>query len=341
MSQIIKYFVNYLLEQKMMKLSIIEETFYIYKKLDKKVTLRQNIIELNYLSESPYPLNKTQIVAITEEDGFYLWFNKEKGAYRYYLPEALLLFRKIIKKHSSVIFIVNMDISKVIVVKDSQLISSFSKHNVSQKDLRLIESQYDIDNVVVLDKEEYSSFLEESFNHLKPNDIFNILDIKFDIKSLFNKTIHFSALPLFISVGVISLSLFVYNSYLDNQNQELHNKFKNSKLLTIKVRDKIENVDNLNKIFKTLSHEFDYKDKIMAISAIMQVSEELNVTIFYINSYNTNIDFIIKTQDTSKIPLFTNKLFETNFFSNIKNVSSQKVKGKVIKVTMNAKLEHI
>jgi hypothetical protein len=341
MSQIIKYCVDYFLKRNIMKVSTIENSFYVYKELNKKISLNQDIIEINYLSESPYPLNKTQIVAITEENSFYLWFNKGKGEYKYYLPEALLLFRQIIKKHADVIFLIEEDINKIIIVRNSNLISTFSKQSINKKDLELIKNQYSIDNLVTLNKEDYALFFEKSFNYLKISDFVSILNIKLDIKSLFNKIIHFSALPLFISVGIISIILIVYKSYLNTQNEELYSQYQESKLLTIKIRDKMENVENLNSVFNALSKEFEYKDKIIAISAVLRVSQELNVTLFYINSYNRNIDFIIKTENASKIPLFTNKLFETKLFSNIKNVSSQKLKNKLIKVTMNAILEHI
>jgi hypothetical protein len=337
MKGIIDILVNYLLKKNIIRISTIEKSFFLYKKLDKEIILSHDIILLNYLSDSPYPSNETKIIAVTEKSGFYLWFNR--GEYNHYLPESLLLFRRISEEYSNVIFIIKNEINKVVIIKDGQLVSTFSKHIITKRDLLLIENEYTLSKTVILDKENYSSFLKNSFRYLKLNDILNILDIKLDIKSLFNRFITFSAVPIFVSMIAIFIFVAGYRTYLDEQNQQLYNQYKESQLLTVKIKNKMDKIEDLNDVFNSLSEEFDYEDKVMAISSIIKISKELNITIFYINSYNMNMDFIVKTENSSKIPLFTNKLFKTKLFSNIKNVSSQKIKGKSIKVTMNAKLE--
>lgn len=337
MSGIIEKFTHYLLKQNFIKLSKVEDSFFLYKRLDKKITLSLEIISLNYLSDSPYPPRETKITAITEKDGFYLWFNK--GNSEYYLPEALLIFRQALKKYSDAIIIVNGAIDKVIVIKNKQLVATFAKDIILEKDLFLIKDEYALTKTVVLDNEHYASFFKDSFKYLKFNDIFNILNIKLDIKSFLNKFIIFSAVPILITTVIIFIFIAVYATYLDNQNKELYNRYKKSQLLTRTIKDKIERVEGLNMLFKSLSEEFKTEDKVIVISSIIRLSRELNMTIFYINSYDKNIDFIIKTEDSSQIPIFTKRLFKTKLFSNIKNVSSQKIKGKLVKVTMNATLE--
>lgn len=337
MSGIIDKFIHYLLKQNIIKLSKVEDSFFLYKRLDKKITLSQDIISLNYLSDSPYPPSETKIIAITEKDGFYLWFNN--GNSDYYLPEALLIFRQAIKKYSDVIFIVNDTVNKVIVIKNKQLVSTFSKHVINEKDLLMIKDEYALKKTVVLDKIDYESFLKDSFKYLRFKDILNILNIKLDIKSFFNKFVVFSAVPILITTVITFIFIAIYATYLDNENRQLYNRYKKSQLLTLDIKNKIDRVEDLNMVFNSLSEEFNAKDKVIAISSIIQLSEELNMTIFYINSYDKNMDFIIKTNDSSRIPIFTKRLFKTKLFSNIKNVSSQKIKGKLVKVNMNAILE--
>ncbi len=337
MSRIVENFINYLLKKNIIKLSKVEDSFFSYKRLDKKITLSKDIILLNYLSDSPYPPTETKIIAITEKDGFYLWFNK--GNSEHYLPEALLIFRQALKKYSDVIFIVTDNVDKVIIIKNKQLVSTFSKHVVTKKDLLVIKDEYSITKTVILDKEHYASYLKDSFKYLKFSDILNILNIKLDIKSFFNKFILFSAVPILISTFIIFISIAVYKIFLDKKNNELYKQYKSSKLLTVAIKDKIDSVEGLNRVFNSLSEEFKSEDKVIAISSIIHLSKELNMTIFYINSYDKNMDFIVKTNDSALIPIFTKRLFETKLFSNIKNVSSQKIKGKLVKVTMNATLE--
>ena len=337
MSKIIDKLTHYLLKKNIIKVSKVEDSFFLYKKLDKKIKLNQEIVSLNYLSESPYPLNKTKIIAITEKETLYLWFTK--GEFKHYLPESLLIFRKALEEYSDVIFIVNDKVTKVIVIKNSQLVSSFSKHTITQNDLLLIKDKYNITNIVTLNEKEYISFFKDSFRYLKLNDILSILSIKLDIKSLFNKIVLFSALPILISTIISLILIALYSNYLDNQNSKLYNRYKKSQLLTLPIKEKIDRVEDLNMVFSALSEEFKYEDKVMAISSIVKLTKDLNMTIFYINSYDKNIDFIIKTEESSKVPTFTKKLFETELFSSVKNISSQKIKGKLIKVTMNATLK--
>ena len=337
MSRVMDKFTHYLLKRNIIKISKIEDSFFSYKRLDKKIILNHDIISLNYLSDSPYSSSETRIIAITEKDGFYLWFNK--GECTHCLPEALLIFRQVLEKYSNVIFIVNDQVAKIIVIKNRQLVSSFSKHTITQKDLLLIKDEYNLTKTVTLDKNQYISFFKDSFKYLKLNDILSILNIKLDIKSFFNKIVLFSALPILISTVISFILIALYSNYLDNQNSQLSNHYKKSQLLTLPIKKKIDREEDLNMIFNTLSEEFIYEDKVMAISSIVRLTKDLNMTLFYINSYDKNMDFIVKTEESSNIPTFTKKLFETELFSNVKNVSSQKIKGKLIKVTMNAILK--
>lgn len=337
MSSIIDRFVGYLLQRDIIELSKIEQSFFLYKKLDKKLKLSQEIILLNYLKESPYPSNETEITAIVDKDRLYLWFNRAtKG---YYLPEALLLFRQLSFEYSNVIFIIKGEIDKVVVIKDSVLVASFAKKTISDGDIALIKDEYFLDTIVVLDEKNYSTFLKNAFKFLKFSDIFHILNIKFDIKALFNRGVLVSALPIFITSIVLVVVVLGYSLYLKDGTQKLYKRYKKSQLLTVDIKEKINRNENLNEVFNALSDEFKYEDKVMALSEIIRNSDELNMTMFYINSYENNIDFIVKTEDSNKIPIYTKRLFETKLFSDVKNISSQKTRANEIKATMSAKLE--
>jgi len=165
MSQIVNRVAHYLLKKDIIKLSKIEDSFYSYKRLDKRVTLNREVIALNYLSDSPYPTGETKIVVVSDRDALYLWYSR--GEFKHYLPEALLLFRNFSKKHDNLILIVHDEIDKIIVIKERELLSSFSKHSLGKHEMHLLQSEYAIEKIVTLEKESYQSALDDGFNALR------------------------------------------------------------------------------------------------------------------------------------------------------------------------------
>ena len=72
MYHIIETLFNYLIKKNIISISSFEESFFIYKKLDKKIKLTTEIIELNYGNESPYESNQLNITSIfTTTDPIY------------------------------------------------------------------------------------------------------------------------------------------------------------------------------------------------------------------------------------------------------------------------------
>ena len=190
---------DYLTNRHILKFSSIEESFFIYKKLDKHIKLEQNILELNYLKESPFPFEKTMIVSISEEDNLYLWFYKKDE--KRYFPEALLLFRSLVKEYSDGLFIFKDSVTKIVVIKDKRLIGSFVKEKVSAFDIKLMEEEFLLKDsqTHILETEEYHLFLKESFSSVRFSDFLQILNISIDFKSLINRTLVGFSLPLLIA----------------------------------------------------------------------------------------------------------------------------------------------
>ena len=334
-----KLIVNALLEKQILKLSSIEDSFFLYKKLDKRLKLNQNIIRLNYSSESPYPANRSVITSIMNENNLYLWFIK-RDTHRY-IPEAYVVFRRLLLEYQNVVFIVRGKINKVVLLKNGILVSSFSKSNISKTDIVLIKEEYGIDEVVILKEEEYKKYLDESFNFLKINDLLDILNIKIDFKEIFFKSIHYLALPLLISSIIITLTVAGYSFYLNTEKEKLYQIYKKNQTLNREIKNSIDKNEKENMIYMNLINEFKYVDKSIALSKIIQVTEEMKMTMYYIKIYENRVDFIVKTENNSNVPIYIKKLFESNLFQDVKNLNTRKLRNSVIEVTMNAKLKEI
>ncbi|HIP11355.1 MAG TPA: hypothetical protein EYG73_01420 [Arcobacter sp.] len=334
-----KLIVNTLLEKQILKLSNIEDSFFLYKKLDKRVKLNQNIISLNYSNESPYPANMSVITSIMNENNLYLWFIK-KDSHRY-IPEAYVVFRRLLLEYQDLVFIVRGELNKVVLIKNGILISSFSKSNISTTDIVLIKEEYSLDEVVILKEEEYTKYLDESLHFLRISDLLDILDIKIDFKEFFLKSIHFLALPLLISSIIITLIVGGYSFYLDTEKEKLHHIYKKNQTLNREIKNSIDKNEEENMIYMNLINEFKYVDKSMALSKIIQVTEDMNMSMYYIKIYENRVDFIIKTENNNKVPTYIKKLFESNLFQDVKNINTRKLRNSVIEITMNAKLKVI
>jgi hypothetical protein len=339
MDRVMEVLVNYLLKKQIIKLSYIENSFFLYKKLDKRVRLTSEVITLNYSSESPYSSENSILSSVFDNKSLYLWFTK--GCNRRYLPEAYVLFRRLLKKYQNVIFIIEGSPNKVLIIKDSILIASFSKINVSFLDKKLIEDEYKIDNIVTLNKKEYEDYLEGSLKFLTINDLLNILNIKIDIKDIFIKIVYFLSLPLLVSSIVTTLLLAGYSFYLDGKRETLNKEFRANQQSNREVKRTIVNHENKSELYQELSNEFKYMDKTVALSNILKITDDLNMTMFYIKIYDKNVDFIVKTSNNSQIPVYIKKLFETDTFQDVKNLNTRKMRNSIVEVTMSAKLKEV
>ena len=203
MYKIIEHITGYLLSKQFIMFAKVEDSFFLYKKLDKKIKLTPEIIKLNYLKESPYALDESSISSIVSHDNLYLWFHR--GAGSRYLPEALLIYRKLIKKYANVLCIVRGEIDKVVVVKEGILVSSFSRKSITKSNIFLIQDEYGVKEILVIEKDKYDDFINDAYNFLTPNDLLNILNIQIDFKSLLNRIIRWSAILSLISNVIVLL----------------------------------------------------------------------------------------------------------------------------------------
>jgi len=335
---IVETVVNRLLNKNILKFSKIEDSFFLYKKLDKNIKPTSETISLNYTKESPYSLEDTKIVSVLDYPHLYLWFYKDSSKQRF-LPEAILFFRSLVEEYKNVIFIIDGDVDKVLVIKESVLVASFAKRDIRPIDIKLIKDEYFLDEVMSIKEDEYSEFLESSLKHLQYSDLLNLLDIKIDIKALFNRIVEWSAVPILISSILLLLTIGGYNFYEKEKNQKLFEQHQKSKLTTTEIRRDIKRHEDLGELFTSVSEEFKYVDKVMVLSKIMKTAEEMNITMQYVRMYNQNVEFIIFIKDAEGVPRYIKKLFDSNLFEDVKNISSQKLRDKSTKATINAKLK--
>jgi len=329
---------RYFIKRGIIKRSKIEDSFFIYKKLDKKIKLSQEIIKLNYTKESPFLEIETNITSIFEETNLYLWFYKDSESYRY-LPESLLLFRYLVKKYDDRIIIFQGNINYVVIIKNGILISSFSKKNIDKNNLLSIKDEYFVEKEIFFLEEEYNVFLEKSYSSLKYNDLFQILNIKLDIKSVLNNIIQWIALPLLFSSLLLTGIIAGYTFYQKNENSKLFENYRSSTKEIREIKDNVNRNEELNRVFLSLKNEFKYIDKSLAMSEIIKISKDLNITLSFIRLEDFRVNFVFFTEKEENVPLFTTKLFESNLFSDIKNISSHRIRNIKTKATMQAKLK--
>ena len=331
---------DYLVNSHVLKFSSIEESFFIYKKLDKHIKLEQNILKLNYLKESPFPFERTMIASVSEANNLYLWFYKKDE--KRYFPEALLLFRYLVKEYSDGLFIFKDTVTKIVIIKDKCLIASFVKERVNTFDIKLIEEEFLLkDNQThIITIEEYNLFLKESFSFLKLSDFLQILNISIDFKSLINRALIGFSLPLLISSIILMLSLSGYYFYIQDKHEKLYTLYKSKQKNVSKIKEEVSVYEEATEVFNSFENEFTYSNKTLALFAITEEVKEQNMTpLFYIRMNEENIEFEVRTIDSLKIPLFTEKLFSLGLFTSVKNSSTQNLPHGKVKATMQALLK--
>lgn len=128
---------------------------------------------------------------------------------------------------------------------------------------------------------------------------------------------------------------------MDNQLNKFRVIYDISRQSNNKIKKRIRENENENINYKNIIQEFKYVDKTIAISKVLNITDSMDMKIFYIKIYNNNVDFIVKTKDNSKIPIYINKLFDSNLFADIKNINTRKLRDSILEVTMSAKLKEI
>jgi len=338
MYSIIEMLLNYLIKKSILTFSSMEESFFVYKKLDKKLKLTPEIIALNYTKDSPYSEKESNITSIINHPNLYLWFYKENEKKKH-IPEALCLFRELNLKYDNTICIFEDSINKVLVIKENRLVASFIKKSIQQRDIALIKDEFFLDKVVQFSKQEYVTYQKEYFKHIAYTDILSILNISIDFKSIFNRIVKWSALPFLVSSILLTAVIGGYDFYQKSQNENLLSMYRNSTKNTVEIKENINKNEALNEVFNSMKNEFKYIDKTLIVSEIIKSTNDLNMTLDFIRISNNNVDFIVKTKNEEKIPLYTQKLFKCKLFSDIKNISSQKIRKNITKATMQAKLK--
>jgi hypothetical protein len=327
---------DYMFRRKLFKLFYIEESFFLFQKLEREIKLTQELLHLNYLKLSPYPLEKTNLTAILEEKSLYLWFYNDNSIRK--VPEALLLYRYFNKKYSDGIFIMKSKKDKAIVLKDNTLVASFSKEKIAEFDVKLALDKFYLEKkqVFYIENNEYEDILHQSFDALKFQDILQLLNISFDISDFFKKAISFTALPLLISTIILSLLLFAYNSYNEVKYEELFNIYKEKQKKTVEIKDEAERYEDYNKVYENLSKEFSVGDKTVALFKIIEEAKKQNLILAYIRMNDADITFEVRTTESEKIPVYVKALFASELFTDVKNTSTVKIKKSQVKVTMQA-----
>jgi hypothetical protein len=337
--KIVKLIISFLLKKGIVRLSKIEDSFFLYKKLDKRIKIDRNIIDINYGKESPYSGDRDSVVSIVDRDNLYLWFFKED--FNRYVPEAYIIFRKLSLEYQNVIFIIKGDIDKSVVIKDFVLLSSFSKGNLSKTDILLLKEEFSITKIVEMKMDEYQNYTKDAFEYLRINDILNILKIDFDFKKLLIDGVHLLSLPVFISSIVVTMTVFGYSLLIGKEKDKLFALYKQNQKVNYKLKESIDKNIQESILYKEISKEFRYIDKSIALSKILETTEKMKMNLYYIKIYDNNVNFTIKTKNNSIIPIYIKKLFKSNLFDDIKNLNSRKSRDSIIEVRMSAKLKEI
>jgi len=333
MGSVVENLIRYLLKKEIIRFLKIENSFFLYKQLDKKINLSQDIIKLNYIKESPFS-GENSITSIIFDKNLLLWFHK--GEQQRYLPEALLVYRHLLKKYQNVLCIIKGDIEKVIVIKEGLLLSSFSKRKIKEHDIYLLKEEYSVDNLVTISAHEYNDFLEKSYKFITINDILNILNIQIDFKSLANRLLMFIALPLFISSLVIMIIMSGYLYLLKKEENRLKVEFTKNRANTLAIKESVNRNIEENRQFNLLSKEFKYYEKTVVISKIIQITKDLNMTMYYIKLHEDKVDFIVRAKKQKDIPVYVKRLFNSKYFKDVKNISSSKLRDNRIQIVMTA-----
>ena len=213
----------------------MEDSFFLYKKLNKKLNLTNEIIKINYGKESPYKNSTLNITSILNKKNLYLWFHKNTNHTRF-LPLDLLLFRTLSVNYNNIICIFKEDVDKILIIKENQLIASFLKKNINESNIILIKNEYGIKDIKIFKDNELKNFCEKGYKYLTYNDLFNILNIEINIKRIGTTLIRWIAFPFLLSSIILVLIIGIYSFYRESENKKLLENYKANKSINLEMQ---------------------------------------------------------------------------------------------------------
>lgn len=314
------------------------DTFFHSAQLQKKVKLSSELLKINYSKYSPF-INPN-IITLTSDKQLMLWFYTKKIKTPIIILESYLLFKELNKNNQDAIYIIHDTIIKILIIKESHLISAFTLNSVDEESILLSMDEYNISKRVDIQLQEYQTFKQSSLQKLTFSDFYHFNQLNFDRKTLLPNFIEYASYPIAILIIFAILVSYTQEKMLTSKIENLKvsytkEKAKNQEIKTFikKHNKKVEKWKNF------VQKELTYVDPITLLTSLYGIFDK--DTKAYLTDVSINGNKMLVKLATDENPvLFLNKLNNIKYISSviIQNSSQPRNLMKIISYEIEIKM---
>ena len=312
----------------------IEDTFFKYITFDKKINLDKNAIKLNYSHLSPY--KNTNIVSLQDEENLYLWFYEGEYKDKIIIPQGYILFNYLKKRYHDHIVIIESHPAKILVIKNSILLSQSIKTRVDEAYIKSLQKEFSVFKEAYISINQFEHIEENALNELSLQDLLKFTNFDFN-RGKITDIVNIVALPSLILVVMIIIFEYIQKFYIDYKIDESKKIYKEFKAKNSKIRKKMDLAEQeIDKYKEFIDKEGEFTQKFLVASKLAKHLEDFNSTIRYIEFSGDKASITIKTKKQNEL---IDKLIKSNYLTNIKVESNYKdKKSGITQVTFSAKI---
>ena len=310
----------------------IEETYLKHIRFEKKIILDKNAIKLNYAHLSPY--KNTQIISLQNDEELYLWFHEREFKDKIILPQGYILYNYLKKRYHDHIVIIETNPAKILVIKDSILVSQSIKRRVDEAYIKSLQKEYGVFKEAYISINQFEHIEENALKELSFQDLLKFANFNFD-KGGISEIINVVALPFMIFVSLIIVLEYMQSFYIDYKKNEAKKVYREYKSKNSKIRKKYDLVEaDIQKYKEFIKKEPEFTQKFLIASKLSKELKDFNSTIRYIEFSGDKASVTIKTKRQNELIA---KLIKSDFLKDLKVESNYKNKKTgITQVTFSA-----
>lgn len=315
-----------------------EDTFFYATSLPKDIKFSQELLRLNYLKYSPY--QNSNILSILKNRQLMLWFHKTSVASPIIMPESYILFKELKNRNQNAIYIIHDRVIKVLVIKDSQLLSSFTLDALDDATIALSRDEYQVSKVIKINKAEYEELKRVSLNKLTLKELYEFNQLELDRKTILNSFVEKASYPLSALVVFAIFVSYIQSSFLQKEIDDLKKTYTIEKDKNRDIKHFIkEHNSQVEKYQDFTKKELMQVEPLALLKSVYTIFKDDEKAYLIDVSVSEN-KMLLKIQTDVNPVVFLNRLNEIKYFSRvvIQNTHKPKKEMKIISYDLDVKM---
>lgn len=306
---------NFLIKYNFIKIIPFEDTFYYVAPIPKNVKFSKPLLNLNYAKFSPFA--NPNILSYYVNQTAMIWFYKKTFDATFVIPESFILYNKLKKQKQNTIYIIHSDTTKVLIIKDEQLLDAFTLAHFDEAMLQLSTNEYQISHIKHISENEYAHLYDMALKELSLKDIYKFSQYDLDIKSISKNLINHLAYPLSALIIFSILLNYSHGVFLDKDISALKSQYLEQKNKNQSLKDEIrKHNEKIKKYQKFIQTELVYPDTLSLLDGIYKIfTPAQKATIKSVSISNGHMTLMLQTNINPVT--FLNKLSQIKYLQNV------------------------